>query len=263
VRKTRTRKEPSFAAAEFDDDVPSSPRIGRKDLIAAAGLVLIATAITTNALFLQKGPHPAPIFANRAPHPATIEPAIQPAIAPAPMAVPVAVPRPRPAEPAAERIESPAPVRSQTDIVIDIQKELARRGFYDGVADGVYGPKTDAAVRDFEQASGLKPAGDPSETLLRAISRAPLGKIPVRPAADVPRPPDPIGEMLAPAKRVTAVQRALADYGYGQIKPTGILDQDTQHAIEQFERARRMPISGQISPRLMRELAAMTGRPLE
>ena len=60
-----------------------------------------------------------------------------------------------------------------------------------------------------------------------------------------------------------AVQRALADFGYGQIKPTGVYDPDTQAAIEKFERDRRLPVTGQISDQLVRELAAMTGRPLE
>ena len=34
-------------------------------------------------------------------------------------------------------------------------------------------------------------------------------------------------------------------------------------AIERFERERRLPITGQISDRFTRELAAVTGRPLE
>jgi peptidoglycan hydrolase-like protein with peptidoglycan-binding domain len=62
---------------------------------------------------------------------------------------------------------------------------------------------------------------------------------------------------------VIALQRALAEYGYGQIKPSGIVDPDTQAAIEKFERERKLPITGQPSDRVVRELAAMTGRPLE
>ena len=62
---------------------------------------------------------------------------------------------------------------------------------------------------------------------------------------------------------MVAVQRALAEYGYGQIKPTGTVDADTKVAIERFERERRLPITGQISDRFTRELAAVTGRPFE
>jgi len=59
------------------------------------------------------------------------------------------------------------------------------------------------------------------------------------------------------------VQRALSDYGYGQIKPTGVVDAETQIAIERFERERRLPVTGQPSDRVVRELAAIIGRPLE
>ena len=70
-------------------------------------------------------------------------------------------------------------------------------------------------------------------------------------------------ERPAPSKRVIAVQRALTEFGYGQIKPTGIIDPDTQAAIERFERERKLPVTGQVTDRLVRELAAMTGRPLD
>ena len=134
--------------------------------------------------------------------------------------------------------------------------------------DGLYGPKTDGAIRDFEQAAGLKPSTEPNEALLQAIARAPA-KLAKAPAAAAPaaRPTaartDVPAERPAPSKRIVALQRALAEYGYGQIKPSGIMDVDTQSAIERFERERKLPITGQASDRVVRELAAMTGRPLE
>ena len=75
--------------------------------------------------------------------------------------------------------------------------------------------------------------------------------------------PDPIGDLIAPSKQVIAVQRALSEFGYGQIKPTGIVDPETQSAIQKFERERKLPVTGQLSHRVVRELAAITGRPLE
>src|SRR5471032_2008944 len=74
---------------------------------------------------------------------------------------------------------------------------------------------------------------------------------------------DPIAELIAPTKQVLAIQRALSDFGYGQINPTGVYDPETKEAIEKFERDRRLPVTGQISDPFVRELAAMTGRPLE
>ena len=74
---------------------------------------------------------------------------------------------------------------------------------------------------------------------------------------------DVVAERPAPSRRVIAVQRVLAEFGYGQIKPTGIIDTETQAAIERFERERKLPVTGQPSDRVVRELAAVTGRPLE
>jgi peptidoglycan hydrolase-like protein with peptidoglycan-binding domain len=213
----------------------------------SAALIVAAAAMATiviNALFLQSGPHPAPIFAGQT----------RPSAATDATGALNVLPRPRPAE-------AQPPARSRAEIITEIQRELARRGFYDGVPDGVYGPKTDGAIRDFEQASGLKVAAEPAETVLKTVGQSPVKAQPA--AAATPARNDAVSELIGPSKRVLAVQRALADFGYGQIKLTGILNPETQAAIEKFERERKLPITGQMSDRLVRELAAMTGRPLE
>lgn len=74
---------------------------------------------------------------------------------------------------------------------------------------------------------------------------------------------DPIADLIGPSPRIAAVQRALSDYGYGQVQPSGILDDPTTAAIEKFERERRLPVTGEISDRLMRELATLVGHPLQ
>ena len=74
---------------------------------------------------------------------------------------------------------------------------------------------------------------------------------------------DPIADIITPSKRVMAVQRTLTEFGYGQLRPTGNFDRDTQEAIAQFERARKLPVTRQITPVLIRELSAMAGRPIE
>ena len=74
---------------------------------------------------------------------------------------------------------------------------------------------------------------------------------------------DPIAELIGPSPRIAAVQRALSEYGYGQIKPSGMLDESTSDAIEKFEREKKLPITGRVSDRLVSELVAMVGHPLE
>jgi hypothetical protein len=162
----------------------NSPR----DAIGLFVALLAASAIVINALYLQPGPHPAPIFS----------------VKPRPVAEPVSVaPRARPDMPAKA---APAPV--------------------------VAAPK-------------IEPVPIPA------------------PSPRVAVPKDPIAELIAPAPRVTAVQRALNEYGYGPVKATGLYGPETVAAIEKFERDRKLPVTGQISPRLMKELAIVTGRALE
>ena len=148
-------------------------------------------------------------------------------------------------------------------LIAEIQRELTRRGFYEGIADGVWGAKTDAGARDFLQGAGLRINPEPSEELLRALLAA--KSKPAASAASVSAPVrnDPIADLIAPSKRVLAIQRALSDFGYGQIKASGAYDPETRTAIEKFERDHKLPVTGQISDRFVRELAAMTGRPLE
>jgi peptidoglycan hydrolase-like protein with peptidoglycan-binding domain len=212
-------------------------------LIATIGTVMILV----NALFLQSGPHPAPIFANKPP----------PVASNSLTAADTALPRQKPADLVAEPLPS---VRPRAQVTADIQRELSRRGFFDGSTDGVYGPKTDAAIRDFEQAAGLRPSTEANEALLQAIVRSPVKS---KPAAVAPKKVDPIANLLAADPKVMAVQRALSSYGFGQIKPTGVYDPETRTAIEQFERERKLPVTGRVSDRLTLELTVLTGRPLD
>lgn len=219
--------------------------IGRhpREFVGVVMAIVAMIAIFTNALFLQKAPHPAPIFATR--------PLLK-----------------QEAQVAKPNTVSDFAAQNRTQLVTNIQRELGRRGFYDGAVDGIWGAKTDAATRDFVQATGVKVNPEASDSLLHAIanssantsnSKAPSGRAMSRETARN----DPIAELIVPAKRVLAIQRALADFGYGQIKPSGVYDPDTRAAIEKFERDHRLPVAGQVSDRFVRELAAMTGRPLE
>jgi hypothetical protein len=88
-----------------------------------------------------------------------------------------------------------------------------------------------------------------------------------RPQAPALRRNDPIAELIGASigspSRVLAVQRALSEFGYGQIKVSGTLDQATTAAIEKFEGEHKLPVTGRISDRLLSELASMTGHPLQ
>jgi peptidoglycan hydrolase-like protein with peptidoglycan-binding domain len=222
----------------------------RRPADTIGGLVAVALVIATlvNALFLQAGKHPAPLMT------------------PVALAMPVqettgslapAMPRPRPAAPAqAAAPEATEPKRTRAQLITDIQRELARRGFYDGAIDGVFGPKMDAAIREFEAAAKLRPSGEPSEALWNSLQRSSAKSERAKAASAQKKP-----EGAASSRRVTAVQRALTDYGYGPLRLSGVVDEATRSAIEKFERERKLPVKGQLSDRMLRELSAVTGRP--
>ena len=195
----RRRRGGKTAAFEEEERSPflrillHSPR----DTIAGAMAFALVVAIIANALFLQAGRHPAPLFGSATPHTAGTTPANP-------------LPRSRPLE-----------------------------------------------------AEDSKPTeGKPADPLANFVKTT--GATPAAPAA-IPRPPAaiPATHSEPGSHRVAAVQRALTEYGYGQLKPTGIVGSDTQAAIQKFERARKLPVTGQVSDRLVRELTAVIGHPID
>ena len=176
----------------------------RRDAVAAAVAVSALGAIVINALFMQNGPHPAPMFNNVVAPPAAAQSATGTTAGVAVRArqPELALAKPEPAR---------SPPRPVAEIVADIQRELARRGFFDGVVDGRRGPRTEAAIHDFARAAGTTPHPEPTEDLLAAIRRSTLKGPKRTPAtttasATAPRPPepvrnDPIAEALAGSKR--------------------------------------------------------------
>lgn len=234
TQRAATVSVDSGLAGRFGAAVTQHPRESVAILAAAAATLVIFI----NALYLQRGPHPAPIFGSR-------QLTKQDRLA--------VLPHSRPPEAGG----AAAVVRTRAQLVGEIQRALVERGFYEGAIDGIWGARTDGAVRDFAEAVGTLVDAEASEGLLRIIERSKVH------AGAASAPGDPIAQLLTPSKRVLAVQRALADFGYGQITPTGIEDAETRAAIERFERDRRLPVTGTVSDRVVRELAAMTGRPLE
>ncbi|MFV8096476.1 peptidoglycan-binding domain-containing protein, partial [Enterobacter cloacae complex sp.6730737] len=70
----------------------------------------------------------------------------------------------------------------------------------------------------------------------------------VRPPSDVPASP-----------RLLAVQKALAKLGYGPLKVDGRPGGETRSAIQRFQRDRNMAADGEVSDKLVRELASVSG----
>ena len=215
------RRRRKAAAVEFDRGLAMRILMySPKDSVAGLLAFAASTAVIANALFLQHGQHPAPMFSSTVAIPAS------------PPANPL--PRPRPMEadtaPPDARLAEPRPPEPK-----------------------LIEPK----------------APDPLANLVKTTTATPLSSTPMAAPpspVNVARPPAPIPPVsiaFAGSRRVAAVQRALTEYGYGQLKPTGTIGPDTHAAIEKFERERKLPVTGQLSDRLVRELAAVIGHPIE
>ena len=205
-----------------------------KDMVAGALAFAAVSAIVANALWLQAGRHPAPLFGTVINLPAVTS-------APANL-----LPRPRPVE--ADVLESkPTELRAA-----DIKAAEPRTAAEPKTAE----PKT-AEPRTAEPKTSDPKTSDPMGNLVKATSTAHITN-------SIPRPPALIpGDAASGSRRIAAVQRALTEYGYGQLKPTGTVGSDTQAAIQKFERTRKLPVTGQMSDRLVRELTAVIGRPID
>jgi hypothetical protein len=217
----RRRRGAKAAAIEVEQERGLVMRIflhSPKDVLAGLLAAAAICAILANALFLQAGRHPSPMFGSVVNLPASQAAVVSP------------LPRPRPVE----LVSEPPEIRP-----------VEVRG-------------ADPKNPDPRNPDPRNP--DPMTNLVGRSTGAPTAA-----PANVARPPAaiPATTQSAGARRVAAVQRALTQYGYGQLKPTGAVGSDTQAAITKFERDRKLPVTGQMSDRLVKELTAMIGHPID
>lgn len=195
-----------------------------KDTLAGFVAAAAISAIVANALFLQTGRHPAPMFGTVINLPA-----------PSSITLSNPMPRPRPVGVDTSPLEPKA-----TEFRIEPK------------------PAERVPEKPAETTASTPRSGDPMTNLVIKSTT------PTAPAVAIARPPAPIPVQQSPAaRRLAGVQRALSEYGYGNLKITGTMSGETQSAIQTFERQHKMPVTGQVSDRLLRELAAAIGHPVE
>ena len=210
------RRGSAAGKGEADEERGFAMRIllhSPKDLLAGSLAFAAVGAIVANAMFMQAGHHPSPMFGSGVTMPLASLPANP-------------LPRPR-------------PVVADTD---DVRP---------------------AELRASETKAAETKADDSVASVVRTT--VPPHAHSQRPPAPIPASAhsDPVADLINATRRIAAVQRRLTAYGYGQLKPTGTVGTDTQAAIRKFEQTRQMPVTGQMSDRLVRELVAMTGRPID
>ena len=235
----RRRRRAGAAAIEAEPERGLVMRMllhSPKDMIAGVLAFAAVSAIIANAMFLQAGRHPSPLFGT-----VVAVPAAAPVVA-------SPLPRPRPVEATTKAVDAPPEPKAVE-------------------------PRSDSRS-DFKSDSRTDAKSDRSEFKNRVQSRGRHdqsgqgdGGAADRPAP-VARPPVPVpsasrNDPASASRRIAAVQRTLTEYGYGQLKPTGTVGSETQAAIQKFERDRKIPVTGQVSDRTVRELAAMTGKAID
>ncbi|MEJ0012326.1 MAG: peptidoglycan-binding domain-containing protein [Bauldia sp.] len=265
--------------AELIDRVFENPASSGGLMVVA----LTATAIVSNAMFLQSGHHPDPLFSTR---PAITRQAAKPLPAANPPSaiqqvqplVLVPLPRLSPAHaPPAPPQPSAADVAAQ--LTTGIQRELARLGLYQGAIDGKQGPRTAAAISAYERAAGVPVTGIPTPELLDAMKHPQPVRLPVVPV-DTTTQTDSIGEAAALDQRereraasiaaaqqtrietetqqnYRIVQGALNRIGYGPIMVDGEASTETADAIRRFELDNGLPLDGEATDDLIKHMIAI------
>jgi hypothetical protein len=151
----------------------------RRDVLGGLVAVGAVTLILVNGLFMQAGPHPAPIFAIK-PLPVVsnestgaVLPRPRPVAAENARLEPVPLPIPRPrmqaansrADPIADLINPARPLNA-------VQRALNEYGYGPIKVSGVYDDATRAAITRFEKDHNLPPTGQVSPRFRRELSAA-------------------------------------------------------------------------------------------
>jgi len=273
VPEKRNRRRTASRNAPRNENVVVEGPIGRFvdaacDNPAMSGglfvMALTATAIVSNAMFLQSVRHPEPLFETRPP--LVVErnaPQFQP---PPPRrddqtgSIPP-LPRPAPTEAIAHAIAA------EDALVRDIQTVLAEKGLYLGAIDGEYGPLSQSAIAAYQTAQGLVVTGEPSVALLEHLKAPPPAAAPTDGAPSVARPEAPALPKVAVTEadsrrlRYERVQSALNRIGYGPLVVDGEAGEETVNAIRRFELDNGLPISGVAGDALVDRLIAIGALP--
>jgi N-acetylmuramoyl-L-alanine amidase len=129
--------------------------------------------------------------------------------------------------------------------VADVQQRLSRLGVADLVVDGVFGARTEQALRQFQRIRGLPADGVVSPETWRALVEAgyTLGdRLLMRTL--VPLSGDDVVDL----------QRRLNQLGFDAGNENGIFGEATQAAVEEFQRNTGLAVDGRVGPGTIEQL---------
>lgn len=161
------------------------------------------------------------------------------------------------------------------DLVRDVQRGLASRGYDVGPQDGVYGAGTEQALRRFQQDQRMTASGQVDAQTLAALGVMGGPQRAAAPSRDTgSRDYVPTsrrqGASAAPSggarvglnqDQVRSVQQNLADRGYDPGQVDGRWGKRTQGALTAFQRDQNMRTNGRPDPQTLAALGVESGSP--
>lgn len=218
-------------------------------MVLTSGAMVAAMAIVFNAFFNQQGPGSGGLAVTDATSRVTVEPGQK----------------------------TSRTITLKYDILVeDVQRELLATGHFNGLVDGVTGPRTQVAVEAYQRENKLNVTGEISQGLLEHIQytrklnqaaeftgslpgKAEVQKPVVQPLADVPKPVKKLAAKPTPSgdNAVVKVQERLAQLGYDPGSRSGQIDEGTRSAIMIFEMDHGLPMQGKISKSLLTAMKAI------
>jgi cellulose synthase (UDP-forming) len=142
--------------------------------------------------------------------------------------------------------------------VRELQRALRKLGYHPGPTDGLYGPRTESAVRSLQGRVGLRVDGIAGPQTLIEINhrwpgvRARASSAPIRARAALG-----LGAGFARpggSRRVGELQRALRNRGYRPGPVDGLYGPLTERAVSRYQRRHGLSVDGVVGPETLREL---------
>ena len=122
-----------------------------------------------------------------------------------------------------------------------LQASLTKLGYNPGPIDGIFGSKTDAAVRSFQKAKGLVVDGIVGNNTWAAIDKA-LQNPPT--PTPTPTPTHPTLKIGSTGSEVRYLQTSLTKLGYNPGPIDGIFGPKTDAAVRSFQKSKGLVVDG-------------------
>jgi peptidoglycan hydrolase-like protein with peptidoglycan-binding domain len=163
-------------------------------------------------------------------------------------------------------------------LVEDVQRELLATGHFNGLVDGVTGPRTRVAIENYQRENNLAVTGDVSKLLLQHIQterkrdraaeftgtvtpEEPVKKNPVVVAPADTKPAKKAETAPTGDKAIVKLQERLSALGYEPGSRSGEIDEGTRSAILIFEMDHGLPMHGKMSKSLLEAMKTVEQKP--